>query len=467
MKRAAFIAVIISLMMSACKTPQQAVSVNNDDVYSTPSRQTSKPAASPDFNQDLSSALAADQATPAHDSLTKAATLDYSDVSYTDRLQKFQHPQSNKSYYDNTTTDTTVIYSNNPNVSINLGFGGGYYDPSFSMGFGWGYPSYGWGYPYYGWGYGWGYPYYWDSPYWWYYNSYPYCNCCYYPYYEGNGYYNSYYGPRESVIRNQDYTRNGRGDAGYVTPATPNSRGVPVTANDRSTPPSTVRAGTTTVPATRSADPVYSRSGTQSAPGVRSTDPVSAQRKPPANQERYHYARPVNERQGTYNRNTIHGTATKEVRQQPAPRYSQPGTAPSQRQGQVQSYTPGNYRQPRSSQEYINPRIQAQNQAGRQSGTRGGTSVDQRGYSSPGNSAGSRRTVPSSGTQYSSPRSYSPGNSSPSRSYSPSYSSPSRSAPSYSAPSGGGRSGGGGYSGGGGGRSGGGGGGGGGGSPRK
>ena len=78
MKRAAFIAVIISLLMSACKTQQQAVSVNNDDVYSTPSRQKSKPATPPSANQDLTSALAADQTAVAHDSLkAKAATLDY------------------------------------------------------------------------------------------------------------------------------------------------------------------------------------------------------------------------------------------------------------------------------------------------------------------------------------------------------------------------------------------------------
>lgn len=59
MKRAAFIAVIISLLMSACKTPQQAVSVNNDDVYSTPSRQKSKNPPASASNQDLTSALSA------------------------------------------------------------------------------------------------------------------------------------------------------------------------------------------------------------------------------------------------------------------------------------------------------------------------------------------------------------------------------------------------------------------------
>ncbi|MCX6283524.1 MAG: hypothetical protein NTW31_04715 [Bacteroidetes bacterium] len=459
MKRAAFIAVIISILMIACKTQQQAVSVNNDDVYSTPARHKSQPAKSPDFNQDLTSALASDQAKVAPDSLTKAATLDYSDVSYAARLQKFQHPQSTKSYFDNTTSDTTVIYSNSPNVSINFGYGGGYYDPYFSMGFGWGYPSYGWGF-------GWDYSYYWGYPYWGY-N--PYCYCCYYPYYgEGNGYYNSYYGPRESAVSNTAYSRNSRGEVSNPASSARNERGTVVTANNRSLPPSSVRSTTSPLPSTRGADPVYTRTGTQPSPGVRSADPVTTtQRKPPASQERYHYTRPSNERQGTYSRNTGNNNAYRETKQQPAPRYTQPGATPVQRQGQVQNYTPGSYRQARSSQEYINPRVQSQNSAVRQgstSGNRGGSSVDQRGYVSP---SGTRSSAPGSGArQYSSPRNYSPGSSSPSRGYSPGYSSPSHSAPSYSAPSGGGRSGGGSYGGGGGGRSGGGGGGGGG-SPRK
>jgi len=471
MKRVAFIAVIISLLVSACKTQQQALSVNNDDVYSTPARQKSQPAKSPNYNQDLTSALAADQAKAAPDSLAKAATLDYSDISYADRLQKFQHPQSTKSYFDNTTSDTTVIYSSNPNVSINFGYGGGFYDPSFSMGFGWGYPSYGWGYPYYGWGYpyyGWGFgwdSYYWGYPYWGY-N--PYCYCCYNPYYgEGNGYYNSYYGHRESVVTNSAYSRNSRGEVSNPASTARNGRGTVVNANDRSLPPSSVRSGTSPSPSNRNGDPVTTRTGTQPSPGVRSTDPVTTQRRPPASQERYHYTRPSNDRQGTYSRNTGSNNAYRETRQQPAPRYAQPGTTPAQRQGQVQNYTPGSYRQARSSQEYINPRVQSQNSAGRQgtsTGNRGGSSVDQRGYVSP---SGTRSSSTGSGTrQYSSPRNYSPGSSSPSRSYSPGSSTPSHSSPSYSAPSGGGRSGGGGYSGGGGGsRSGGGGGGGG--SPRK
>ena len=94
MKRAAFIAVIISLLLSACKTQQQAVSLNNDDVYSTPSRQQAKTTATPVFNQDLTSALATNQGVVSHDSLkANASTLDYSDLSYANRLQKFQHPQ--------------------------------------------------------------------------------------------------------------------------------------------------------------------------------------------------------------------------------------------------------------------------------------------------------------------------------------------------------------------------------------
>lgn len=223
-------------------------------------------------------------------------------------------------------------------------------------------------------------------------------------------------------MRNTAYAPNTRGNA-TSAPAPRNDRGTPGTAGNRAVPPSSVR------------------STTQNGSSVRSADPVNTQRKPPVSQERYHFTRPANDRQGTYSRNTGQGNAYRGTRQQPSPRYSQPGASPVQRQGQTQNYTPGNYRQARSSQEYINPRVQAQNSAGRPattSGNRGGSSVGQRGYSSPGNSAGSRSQ------QYNSPR-----GSSPSRGYTPS----------HSMPSFGGRSGGG-YSGGGGARSGGGGGGG-------
>lgn len=420
MKRVAFIAVVISLLMSACKTPQQAVSVNNDDVYSTPSRQKSTSAPAPSANQDLTSALAANPEAVTHDSLkAKAATLDYSDVSYADRIKKFQHPQSNTSYFGNSSADTTVVCCNNPNININLGYGGGYYDwgPSFSFGFGWGY---GWGYPYY-WDYPWyyyPYPYY-GYPYYGYYPYYP-----YYPYWEG-GYYRSYYGPRQSVAGNAPYTRDSREASTNTAPAARSS--APGVASERVAPPSSVR------------------STTQNGTSGRTVNPGTTQRTPQASQERYHYVRPANERQGTYNRNAGQGNAYRDSRQQPSPKYAQPGTVPVQRQGHIQNYTPGNYRQARSSQEYINPRVQAQNSAGRPattSGARSGSSVNGRGYSSPGTYGGSRNQPSSS------PRSYSP-----SRGFTPSHSfSPS--------PSGGGSRSGGGY-GGGGGRSGGGGGGGG------
>ena len=343
MKRAAFIAVIISLMMSACKTQQQALSVNNDDVYSTPSRQKAKSNTAPNYNQDLTTALASNSSAVAHDSLkANAATLDYSDISYADRIKKFQHPQTAKSYFDGSSADTTSACCGGSNVNINLGYGGGYYDwgPSFTFGFGMGY----------GMGYGWGYPYYWNSPYWWYYNpyaywGYPYWYGGYYPYREG-GYYNSYYGPRQSSVRNTAYAPSSRGNSTAI-PASRNSSISP-TANTRSATPPSVRS-------------TGRNNGT-----VRSTDPATNQRNPTASQERYHYTRPANERQGTYSRNTGQVNAYRATKQQPSPRYTQPGNTAVQRQGQVQNYTPGNYRQARSSQDYINPRVQAQNSAGRQ-----------------------------------------------------------------------------------------------------
>ena len=308
MKRAAFIAVIISLLLSACKTQQQAVSLNNDDVYSTPSRQQAKTTATPVFNQDLTSALATNQGVVSHDSLkANASTLDYSDLSYANRLQKFQHPQGNTTYFSNTAVDSNYVSNDNPNVSINFGYGGGAYDwgmgMGFGMGFGWGYPywGYGWGYPYYGWGYGWGYPY-WG------------CNCCNYPYWDGGGYYNSYYGPRQSALTTTAYTRTTRGDATTTTN------------------PGNSRPGTSAAATPRGATAGATPRGTTAGSTPRNAAAVTTQRNPPASQERYHYTRPATSRQGTSSRNPSQGNTSRDTRQQPSPRYVQPGSAPVQRQ---------------------------------------------------------------------------------------------------------------------------------------
>ncbi|WP_230406399.1 hypothetical protein [Flavobacterium fluviale] len=73
-------------------------------------------------------------------------------------------------YAENDSTQTASVGypawgSSNSEVSVNV-----YSDPTWSFGFGMGYPYYGWGYGgYWGWGYpgywggGWGYPSYWDQ----------------------------------------------------------------------------------------------------------------------------------------------------------------------------------------------------------------------------------------------------------------------------------------------------------------
>jgi hypothetical protein len=425
MKRAAFIAVIISIMMTACKTQQKAVSVTNDDVYSTPSRNPKPKTSNPDLTQNLASAPAGGQVVAKPDSLKpNSAAEDYSDVSYAERIQKFQHAKNNQNYFDKTVADSTSGYCNTPNVNINLGYGWSPYDYGSSFGFG-----YGWGYD--PWYYGWGYPYYsWYNP-WWYY-PYPYYYG-YYPYWD-YPYSHSYYGPRSTVATTTAYTRSERAVPGNSAANPRNERTVADSKNERAVNQS-----------------ITSKNG-QVAVQSRSGDPVTTQRKPPVSQERYQYTRSSNARQNPYNRNSDNNTY-RETRQQPAPKYRQPETGAVQRQGNVQNYTPNNYRQARSSQAYINPRVQAQTNASRPgttSGNRGSaTYSNQRGAPSSSPNSG-RRSYSSPGSSshlYGSPRSYSPG------------SSGSFHGGGYSSPSGGSRSGGGGS----GGRSGGGGGGGGGG----
>lgn len=123
-------------------------------------------------------------------------------------------------YAENDSTQTASVGypawgSSNSEVSVNV-----YSDPTWSFGFGMGYPYYGWGYGgYWGWGYpgywggGWGYPSYW-GPGWG------------YPGYWGGGYYgyNNYnysYGRRGSAAyygnRNYASNRNYTSNRGYTS----------------------------------------------------------------------------------------------------------------------------------------------------------------------------------------------------------------------------------------------------------
>jgi len=170
----------------------------------------------------------------------------------------------------------------------------------------------------------------------------------------------------------------------------------------------------------------------------------SASNRNPVQKEQYRYTRTKDQQNASSQRNINQISQ----REKPTPRYSRPTNATTQsRTGNPQSYSSPAYRQPKSSQEYINPRPQTstsnsgvrENSNSRSSST---PSNSQRRYTSPSNNATNSRQSASPSSNPS--RSYTPasrgnsssGISSPSRSSSPSYSAPSRSSsPSYSAPS--------------------------------
>jgi hypothetical protein len=492
MKKYAFFAVIAAFLLSGCKTQQTASVAEYDDAYYKPKKVQEVPSQTvPD--EDLtapriistpdSSAAVAPESTGWYD--------DYND--YTARIKHFQYPAENAGYFDEVYADSTEQaedLSGAPDVNISLGFG---------WGCGWDY-SWGWGYPYTY--YGWNYPYYysWYSPWWWYYPYYPwpypgdywygYWNGYwdgyygYYPYpYPYYNYYNTYYGPRRTLADNDGagyYERSLRNDQNTAAAAPDRSGRTESTIRNERSPggdasvvPSDAsgsgRSGQNTVSEradasgqrveqasnTRAEAAVSARAGEstsvrqESTPAVRS-DAVKSR----PDQQRYTYTLPNQTRSASYQRSD----RSLAQNQKPAPRYVRPGTpAPASRSANTQVYSSPSYRQPKSSQEYLNPRPQgtspANNAATPDQRRSYSTPSQQRTYSTPSQNRSNTRSYSSPSNT---PRSYS----SPSRSYSsPSYSSPSRSysSPSYSAPS---RSGGGsGSSGGGGSRSGGGGGG--------
>ena len=133
---------------------------------------------------------------------------------YERRLRGFDNAKYTRpdNYYD---------YYDNPNVTINLGFGGYWGNPY------WG-PYYGWAGPYYSWNWGWGYPYYndwwWNGPYWGYY---PYWGSHWGPGYWPGGYWpvyskynrhNTVYGrPRTGGGNYNYYGSGGRGGSSSGT----------------------------------------------------------------------------------------------------------------------------------------------------------------------------------------------------------------------------------------------------------
>lgn len=389
MKKSAWFIVITALIMTACSSQKRATSYLDDDVYNdTPSGKQTLTTTAPSAAAPV--VTAPDKASAQQKPASAVTDNDYSDYSYSSRINRFNNRDTTKGYFDESFSEGSGAggsQDNSPDVNFYFGTGyGSFWSPSLYIGAGWGYPWYDWGYPGFGWGYpyyryyGYGYPWYgwghsWYDP--WYNPWY----CCYgyydyYPYYA-----DSYYGSRRTLFSSDGTGRSGisrnTSGTGYLTSernvrtdGTPSPR--TITSNERSRP-------------TADGNYRYTRPATGREPGIQRTTTRQ-------------YAQDID----------------RSTRQQPAPRYTRPGVNdPSGRTGTSQSYTPPAYRQPKTSQEYLAPRTQNPG-AGRRQSDGGIQRTD------PG-STGTRTITPPSGTG----RTYE----SPSRSGSPSYTPPARVAP--------------------------------------
>ncbi len=416
MKKLMIFSVLIATFIFGCKTQQKSTGYTYDDVYSNgsnPAKTASKPKIQ---NTDLSaSPTVASSDTSSIKSKTAAKSqVDYSDNSYAARIKRFNDKNPgldySSEYYTKPSDSTSSSGGYSPNVNLFMGnsWGSPYWDPyfSFGLGFGWGDFGFGYGYPYY-----WGYPYY--SPYYGYW-GYPYWG---YPYWGGEGWHHHYW----------DWGYNNRfyGRRTVTSPGGANARTTAVTTN-------------------------------KTIPGRTNINPV------PPDKQRYRYVRSSTQGNSRVTRNIQDNkstaTRTNVQRQQPAPRYVRPGSQPQMDRTNAQAYSSPAYRQPKSSQEYINPRPQ-QGRPATVSENSNRTGINNnpnsgRRYSSPAYNGGNSRVYsnPSGSSRfYNTPsRSYSSGGYGSSRSSGSGYSSPSRSysAPSHSGGGGGGRSSGGGSGGG-------------------
>jgi hypothetical protein len=350
MKKTTWFLALIGLIFSSCTTQKQATTYATDDVYGTPVPAVSAQVSGTQPTEKGTQVITSPDKTSVSKPGSSTFEDDYNDYSYSNRIQKFNSSDTTKGYFDDSNSSSAQSggSGSEPNVNVYLGFGagyGGYYGSSFGFSYGYPYSSwgwdYGWGYPYYGWGYpyyGWGYPYYGYNPW---YNP-----CCYcYGYYDG--YYNeyppyaasgTYYGPRETLYRsdNGNSTLNTRN----AQPMNNNS----LAPNDRS----------------QSTAPLYTRSDKSTNSNVGSVQP--SQRSTPVSQEKYRYTRTESQRQAP-NQRTTQKTQVQNnaVRSQPSPKYIRPENAEAiQRSGSTQSYSSPVYRQPKTSQEYLAPRLQTQ-----------------------------------------------------------------------------------------------------------
>ncbi|MCX6245497.1 MAG: hypothetical protein NTU98_12455 [Bacteroidetes bacterium] len=448
MKKSIIFIVLIAAALFGCKSQQKATTYTYDDVYSSRSDVPKTTSKQKIQDEDLTGAtqIASPDSSGSLNAQSALSGTDLSDNSYAARIKNFhqQNPGApyNDEYYTSS-ADSSSPGGSSPDVNVYLGSSWGAPSFSFGVGFGWGDPYWGypydwyypysWYYPYYG-----GYPYYWGYPYSWYnpwYNP-----CCYYDYpYYGNGYgdnhYNDnyYYGQRRT-LSSTDGGRNSRaatdgtasGGGQVSNPRTDVSAGKSNITSDQG------KSGRTDVTAGRSNITTdQNKSGRTNT----STSP---------DKQRYTYTRstPNGNSRAVKNYPGTRSASDRSYaqRQQSAPRYSKPGSGQVSRSSAPQTYSSPSYRQPKSSQEYINPRSSGTRE---NPGTRSNSNPSTSGkrYSSPGNNSGGYRSSPGqsgSNHSYSTPQrsGSSSGYSSPSRSSSPSYSSPSRSSsPGYSAPS--------------------------------
>ncbi len=430
---------MIALALGACTTQRQATSYVNDDVYNdVPKKAPVAHAPAQAGNDGAQVVTSPDKVLgqlPA-----SAAGEDVNDYSYSDRIKRFSNNDTTKGYFDDSfgNGSSPVDRDNSPDLNFYLG-NGGYFGPSWSIGWGYPYSSWwdyrmGWGYPYYYHGYySWYNPWYssWYDP--WYYNRWNdpyYCCGCYYtsnqePWnnFQNSGY---YYGSRRSLFRS---------DGGGNT--------------------------VSRIAGTSSDDP---RLRTVRTGPSRTSVSSSAVRSVPGDQEKYRYSRPSGIRQANFTRSAPESgrsSITQSTVRQPAPRYTRPGSVNTRTpQGTTQSYTSPVYRQPKSSQEYLAPRSQSPGttrQDVRSTETRTGSGIsnpsrngNNRSYPAPPRSSDNYSTPRSGGSNsYSAPsrstqrESYTPpARSNESRSYTTpsnsgnsSYTAPSRSSGTSSSPS--------------------------------
>jgi hypothetical protein len=370
-------------------------------------------------NEDLSASkqIASHDSSSTLASAPAASNQDYSNNSYAARIKRFNGENNglnyNSEYYTGSSDSTTSSGGTSPNFNLYFGnsWSSPFWDPSFSFGFGYGWGDFGFGF---GYPYSWYSPYYWDYPYYYYPYSYWYWD---YPYWGSYGHGHHYwdwnhgnhrdhfYGQRRT-LSSPDGGKNSR------TTATNNIPGAGPVKNTRTPNPGYVNHSTDNTRSGRAdinrVPPdkrhyTYTRSNTQKNPRVINNN--------------------QNNRTGSDRNNYVR-------RQEPAPRYTRPGNQQQVNRSDAQTYSSPAYRQPKSSQEYINPHTQQGRPAGvSNNSNRNGI------YSNPAPS-GRRYSYPSS--TGSNPRIYSNPSGS-SRSFgtpSRSYSSPSRSSgSSYSAPS--------------------------------